>query len=114
MFRLSPNIAIQVENFEAAHRFYKEVMGFELKEIRPFESGREAVMKKEDVHFYFEDAALRPAGKVFFEFETEDMAAAEKILVEAGCSIYLTFSDYSKMVKDPYGMFFHLFEKGKI
>jgi catechol 2,3-dioxygenase-like lactoylglutathione lyase family enzyme len=67
MFKLSPHIAIQVKQLEQAHQFYKNVLGFDFKEIRPFESGREAVMQKDGHHFFFfEEVTDKPPGVVFF------------------------------------------------
>ena len=113
MFKFSPNIAVQVKDFNNAISFYKNVLGFDFKEIRPFDGGEEAVMEKDGVTFYLEKVIENPPGTVFFEFETEDIIAAEQKLRDAGCNIYLELTPYSKMVKDPYGILFHLYEKGK-
>ncbi len=113
MFKFSSNIAIQVKDFNNAISFYKNVLGFNFNVIRPYDGVEEAVMEKDGVTFYMEKVKENPPGTVFFEFETEDMIAAEQKLRHAGCNIYLELTPYSKMVKDPYGILFHLYEKGK-
>lgn len=114
MFKLSPNIAIHVKDYEKAVEFYTQVLSFEFKEKRPFDGGEECVMDKDGVRFYFEKSEERFAGATFFEFETEDIHAAVEKLKEAGCNVYRELSAFSKMVKDPYGMMFHVYQKGKL
>ena len=106
-FQLSPCIAINIRQYEKAIAFYRDVLGFEVVKYSP----RETHFRKGNTQFFIELDEAR-AGKVFFEFEVENFAEAEKLLREQGCQLISPFSPRNAMFSDAFGMNFHVYEKG--
>ncbi|MCD8510179.1 MAG: VOC family protein [Bacillus sp. (in: Bacteria)] len=104
-FQLTNNIAVQVKNYEDALAFYKNVLGFSLVE----KNDDEAKLSINGVNFYIENA---PEGTMntFFEFAVDDVEGVKSLLLNEGCIITKEYSSKSFMVKDPYGLNFHIFE----
>ncbi|MBU9711779.1 DUF899 family protein [Evansella tamaricis] len=106
-FQLTNNVAVQVKDYANAITFYNKIIGMRLDSTTPVESkfsinGR---------NFYIENADANVGeGKVFFEFAVDDFAAAKKLLVQEGCTITKEYHEKSVMLKDPYGLRYHLFE----
>ena len=105
-FTFSPHIAIKVKDYERACAFYKDTLGFELIEIKK----NETHFKKNDINFYIENDANAEA--TFFEFKVESVPEAIQLLEDQSCTVTDRFSDKSIMVKDPFGMRFHVWEEG--
>ncbi len=106
-FRPSNHIAINVKDYENAISFYRDVLRWELLKYTPVESK----FKKGDRFYYIADAANQPYA-TFFEYEVDDINEARRLLEEKGCSIREEYSPGSIMFTDPYGMHFHVYEKG--
>ena len=104
-FEFSPHIAIQVGDYENACQFYENVLGFELKEKKKSENH----YVKDTMNFYIEDS---PKQNTFFEFKVESVKLAKEHLLENGCEVTQVFNDKSVMIKDPFGMRFHIWEEG--
>ncbi len=114
MFKLSPNIAINVSHSELAAKFYQDTFGFEC--IKSHTTPNRGIEMKSGATSFWIDQGSKPedTGKVFFEFYVEDLEKAKAKLLEVGCkSLYLTTttSHIGEMFKDPYGLNFHLYEK---
>lgn len=107
MFELSNYIAYQVRNYEKAVEFYKTVMGFELIKYTDAESK----FKAGNTYFFVEKKEEGGVA-VFFEFVVDDINAAKEKLLSEGCKITSTYSQKSHMFSDPYGMNFHVYERG--
>jgi catechol 2,3-dioxygenase-like lactoylglutathione lyase family enzyme len=107
MFELSNYIAYQVRDYDKAVNFYKEVMGFELMKY----TEQESKFKAGNTYFFVEKNEEGGVA-VFFEFVTDDIEAAKAKLLSEGCKITSSYSDKSHMFSDPYGMNFHVYERG--
>lgn len=106
-FEFSPHIAFQVKDYEAAKVFYEQVMGMRL--VRAGED--ETEFRCGPITFYVEPGEQRA---VFFEFKTDDLAAASSALLKAGCRLEGTLTpegEGSYFVHDPFGMVFHLWQE---
>lgn len=103
-FEATKCIAIQVSQYKEAIEFYKNVMNMEVKKT----SGLETEFKSGDLTLFIEDQ--QPNGQVLLEFRVEDIEVARKELTNAGCQITKEYGDKSILIKDPYGMTFHLFQ----
>lgn len=108
MFHFSPHIAINVKQYNKACEFYKNVLGFEVQQIKE----QETHFKKDTIHFYIETGEI--SGRVFFEFKVDSISEALKLLLDAGCEVSHTYSEKNMMIKDPYGMHFHIWEEGAV
>lgn len=102
-FEFSPHIAVQVKDYEKAQEFYEKVMGMEIKK----KSEQETHFFKDGINFYMENS---DGGCTFFEFKVENTADAVKLLEKKGCKVTQVYSEKSKMMADPYGMRFHIWE----
>jgi catechol 2,3-dioxygenase-like lactoylglutathione lyase family enzyme len=103
----SPHIAFQVKDYQNAIRFYSEVMGMKLVELKEGESE----FSVGPLTFY---AEASDKGTVFFEFKTDDLETAMQEFVAAGCRLVPETTPEghaSCYVYDPYGLVFHLFEE---
>lgn len=104
-FAFHPYVAVQVNDYQRAVRFYVDVMGMEL--VRQDEN--EAELRNGEMTFFIEN---KPGGSIFFEFKVEDLEAARQSLEQAGCQISPTHTEEgnpSFIARDPYGMLFHFF-----
>lgn len=106
-FHFSPHIAVQVDDRDAAARFYETVLGMERVEGAQSEED-DIVLRKGPVTLYLEQGRR---GTTFFEFRVDDIAEAEAALLRAGCSVTRVYSDKSKMIADPYGLQFHIHQE---
>lgn len=104
-FRFLPHIAVQIADREKAVSFYSELMGMNLLD----NSGSEARMTLDEAHFYLEESAN---GNVFFAFEVDDLEEAKALLIAHGARIWGE-SDEGFMVRDPYGLQYHLSKAGR-
>lgn len=102
-FKFSSHIAIQVKNYEKAKGFYENVLGMKMEKT----SDKETHFIKDGMNFYMENSE---GGCTFFEFKVDNVAEALKILEGEGCKITQVYSEKSKMIADPYGMRFHIWE----
>lgn len=105
-FTFSPHIAIKVKDYEKACVFYKEVLGFD----EVIKKQNETHFNKNGINFYIENDASQEA--TFFEFKVDSVKEALILLELDGCVITERYSETSIMIKDPYGMRFHLWEDG--
>ncbi|TMW72801.1 DUF899 domain-containing protein [Alteribacter natronophilus] len=101
---MTGNVAVQIREPENAARFYEHVLGMTLIQDKP----GEIVFQSGSTTFYMEK---KEGDAVYFEFAAADTGKMKQRLVENGCEIEKTYSDTSMLVKDPYGLRFHLFEK---
>ncbi|QFT89138.1 Glyoxalase-like domain protein [Bacillus sp. THAF10] len=104
-FQLTNNIAVQVSDYEKAVDFYEKTFG--MQKIKNKENETQFIIN--GVNFFIEDSASSK-GKVFFEFAVEDIKEAMHDLMEKGCTMTKEYNEKSVMMKDPYGLHFHLFE----
>ena len=106
-YDLTNNIAIVVQDLENAVSFYKDTIGMTLEDI----SEKEARLSFGGKRFYLEEAEKSAdVENVFFEFSTKDFSDRLSELSKLGCTIVHEFSPTSVLLKDPFGMKFHLFE----
>ena len=105
MIRFSPHVAVQVSNPKKAAEFYREHLGFTLVKDRD----GEIQMTCGPLTFWFEEGA--PAQGTFFEFAAEDFQGAYSKLVARGCAETGRYGDSSVVLRDPFGLSFHLFEE---
>ena len=105
-FTFSPNIAIKVKDYEKACNFYKNILGFEVVQTKK----NETHFNKDGMNFYIENDASSEA--TFFEFQVDSVKEALLLLENDGCMVTEKYSDKNVMVKDPYGMQFHIWEEG--
>lgn len=119
MFEFSPNVAIQVKDYDKALNFYENVIGF--KVARRYDGSedicggvRQTEYKFGPMTFWIEDNPnMESGGGTFFEFAVEDVEDAVDRLLQNGCELTQKFSDTSFIFKDPFGMKFHVFRKGQ-
>ncbi len=104
-YQLTNNIAIQVKDYEKAIEFYHQILG-----MKPEKStNSETLFTINGTNFYIENHN-KGDNSVFFEFAVDDIVAAKDTLLANNCTITKEFSKKSLMVKDPYGLKFHLFQ----
>jgi catechol 2,3-dioxygenase-like lactoylglutathione lyase family enzyme len=99
------DVIIQVERFEEAVAFYRDVLGFRSIAVRDdligFETG--------SFMLYVEPGAA--PGPVF-ELECDDVSAAKQLLLAHGCSVVDENSAVPRCyVRDPYGLTLNLNER---
>lgn len=109
-FHYSPHIAVQVENVEAAVQLYEHVLGMErVAKTDDISCGEnEVILRKGPITLYVEEGKR---GATFFEFKVDDIQEAEAALLAVGCTITQEFSATSKMVADPFGLCFHVWQE---
>ncbi|WP_349410113.1 DUF899 family protein [Pseudalkalibacillus sp. SCS-8] len=101
--QLTNNVAVQVNDYSEAVDFYKNVIGMKVE--KTYDS--ETKMSMNGTNLFIEKSK---GNDVFFEFSTDDFENMKSRLLENGCKITEEHSSTSIMVKDPYGLNFHLFE----
>jgi predicted dithiol-disulfide oxidoreductase (DUF899 family) len=106
LFQLTTNVAIQVKDYVRAINFYENIMGMKLE--RSFEN--ESKFSMDGLHFYIENSK---GNSVFFEFAVDDFHHATEMLLDQGCEITKEYHEKSVMIKDPFGLQFHVFEVKK-
>lgn len=115
-FKYSLNVALNVRKSGEAIKFYEETLGLGLVSLHAGEScGIE--MSAGPLALWIdhcEPSEEEKVGRVFFEFETNDLKAARYLLEAKGAKITGetkgdNFTGW--MVLDPYGMRFHVFSK---
>ena len=103
--RMSPNIAFRHKEYEAAVKFYTDVLGFENRSDDPaladFDADPLNLFVIEDDEF---------SGPVM-ELFVEDLEAARDYLVENGCQV-LRWRGKGQdcYIRDPYGVIFNIWE----
>ena len=105
-YTLNPMVAIDLQDYEAALRFYQEVLGFS-------EQGRKAGDK--EACFLAKNALTifvmnSPEGNTWLSLDTDDLDAAKAELETAGCQVSPAPHGGGYLVVDPYGMRFYLAE----
>lgn len=107
----TPCVALWVIRYPEAFRFYSEVLGLEV--IQSSQKGAEFRWNGLSL-FIEEDRGLTPRGKGNFhlEFEAEDFEQSLRMLQEEGCIIAESYGPQSVLLADPFGMYFHLYQKG--
>ncbi|MGE0528737.1 MAG: VOC family protein [Bdellovibrionales bacterium] len=115
-FKYSLNIAINVRQASEAVSFYQNTLGLGLVSLHAQEScGIE--MSAGPVALWIDEChppEEEHVGKVFFEFETNNLDLARQTLTEKGVQVGRAtkgenFTGF--MASDPYGMRFHVFVK---
>ena len=96
-------ISIQVNHYKEAIAFYKDVMKMEIKKT----DTHETEFQTGDLTLFIED---QPNNSVLLEFRVENIEMAKEELINSGCQITHEYRDKSVLIKDPYGMTFHLFQ----
>lgn len=106
-FDLTNNIALVVQNMNEAVFFYKNSFGMAVENV----SENEAQVNFGGHRFYLKRADKdEDIGHVFFELATEDFSERLSELLNLGCTVINEFGPTSVLIKDPFGMKFHLFE----
>ena len=95
-----------VQEYEKAIEFYHRILG-----MKPEKStDSETLFTMKGMNFYIENHNKGHDDSVFFEFAVEDIEDAKEVLIANNCMITKEFSEKSLMVRDPYGLKFHLFQ----
>ncbi len=105
--QFSPNIALDVTDREGAVRLLREVLGMSVIDT----DDTETVVQSGHHRFYIQE---EQQPMVYLEFEVEDLISVSDKLREIGCELEETTipeGDVSYMVRDPFGMRYHLFER---
>jgi predicted dithiol-disulfide oxidoreductase (DUF899 family)/predicted enzyme related to lactoylglutathione lyase len=105
-FQLTNNIALQINNYQDAIKFYEKTIGMTV--AGTFDN--ETKFTFGGTNFYVENS---DANNVYFEFAVGNFENAKAKLLEAGCQVTKEYHEKSIMVADPYGLKFHLFEGTK-
>ena len=105
-FQLTNNIAVQVEHFEDAINFYENTIGMKVES----KGENEAELFISGTNFFIEKQKDFSNKQVFFEFAVENFEEVKEELLFHGCTITKEYSETSIMIKDPFGLNFHLFE----
>ena len=116
-FKYSLNIAINVRNSSKAIEFYQSTLGLGLVSVSQGKDCGGIEMSAGPLALWVDEcspAEEEHVGKVFFEFETNDLELARRTLTEKGVKIGTetkgdNFTGF--MAADPYGMRFHVFVK---
>ncbi|CAG9621631.1 DUF899 family protein [Sutcliffiella rhizosphaerae] len=104
-YQLTNNIALQVREYEKAIHFYHRIFG--MKPIKSTES--ETHFSLNNTNIYIEDKEYK-SGTLFLEFAVVDINKAIQELNNFDCNIIKKYNDKSYMIRDPFGLSFHLFE----
>ncbi|HEX4922803.1 MAG TPA: VOC family protein [Bdellovibrionales bacterium] len=115
MFKFSPHIAVNVRGGDKAVKFYSEVLGLELVDRH---TGKDCgiELKAGPMTLWLDGTGSEQRqnpGKVFFEFTVENLDAAVTRLAALGCTPGRETSGSSfngRMMEDPYGLAFHLYQ----
>jgi catechol 2,3-dioxygenase-like lactoylglutathione lyase family enzyme len=106
-FRLMKYIAVDVKDYESSVAFYRDTLGWELVTQGP----KESHFRKADTNFFIAEDTNTPY-TTYFEYEVDDIEAAKTKLLSERCTMHPSGKPKSYMVKDAYGMHFHVYEKG--
>ena len=115
-FKYSLNVAINVRQSEKAIAFYRDTMGLGLVSLKGADSCG-AEMSAGPLALWIDHcdpSEEDEVGKVFFEFETNDLRQARATLQEQGVKVGSETDgpDFKGfMALDPYGMRFHVFQR---
>ena len=115
-FKYSLNIALNVRESEKAINFYQNTLGLGLVSMNG-EDNCGIEMSAGPLALWIDHCSTNEeehVGKVFFEFETNNLSKAQKKLEQEGVKIGKetkgsNFQGF--MATDPYGMRFHIFQK---
>lgn len=105
--QLTNYIAFQVENYEEAIAFYRDILEWELIKYTPAESKFKA-----GNHYFFVEKKEEQPLHTFFELISDNYAADLQKLLDAGCEITQKLSAENAMLKDKFGFRFHLYQRG--
>lgn len=106
MVEFSPNVALDVTDRKAATEFYTETLGMFLAD----ESGEESRLSCGETTFFVQEAD-EPC--TYLEFSTADLASLVEGLEDSGCDLEQVETpegETSYLVRDPYGLHFHVYE----
>lgn len=115
-FKYSLNIALNIKESANAIKFYQNTMGLGLVSLNEG-SGCGIEMSAGPLALWLDDCEKGQedqVGKVFFEFETNQLDAAKGKLEKEGVKIgsHTSGNNFKGfMASDPYGMRFHVFQK---
>ncbi|MCB9027231.1 MAG: VOC family protein [Bdellovibrionaceae bacterium] len=118
-FKYSLNIALNVRDAGKAIKFYEKTMGLGLVSLHDGE-GCGIEMSAGPLALWIDSCSKKEesdVGRVFFEFETNNLDSAKVKLESEGAVIGTsTNGDNFKgfMVTDPYGMRFHVYQKSTV
>jgi predicted dithiol-disulfide oxidoreductase (DUF899 family)/predicted enzyme related to lactoylglutathione lyase len=104
-YQLTNNIAIQVKDYENAVLFYHQVLG--MKPLKSSDS--ETHFTINGTNMYIENKEDGESN-VFFELAVDNIETAKEELLANNCTITNEFNKNSLMMKDAFGLRFHLFE----
>ncbi len=112
----SPNVALDVRDFDKAVVFYREVMGFEQL---PDESctPKGGVLKMGAIHLHLsptEELDLSKTNNVWFEFKVDNLESMLEKLKLAECKIGGTSKGENfegRFISDKFGMNFHIYQR---
>ena len=105
-YQLTNYIALEVDHYEDAIKFYENTLGMKLE--KKYDS--ETKFSLNGTYFFI---ANNPEKNVYFEFAVDNFDKVIGKLIEAGCHITKVYHDKNVMIADPYGLKFHLFETNK-
>jgi predicted dithiol-disulfide oxidoreductase (DUF899 family)/predicted enzyme related to lactoylglutathione lyase len=105
-FQLTNNVAIQVKDYARAIHFYENIIGMKFE--RNYDN--ETKFSMGGIQFFIENSE---GDAVFFEFAVDDFHHAIEMLLDQGCQITKEYHEKSVMIKDSFGLKFHLFEVKK-
>jgi catechol 2,3-dioxygenase-like lactoylglutathione lyase family enzyme len=105
-FRMSPNVAVRTQQFDAAVEFYTKVLGFQDRSDDPELADLDASPLN---LFVIEDPEFR--GPVM-ELFVDDLEEAKRTLVEHGCKV-LRWRGKGQdcYVQDPFGVIYNIWEE---
>jgi predicted dithiol-disulfide oxidoreductase (DUF899 family) len=106
LFQLTNNVAIQVKDYVRAINFYENIIGMKLE--RDYDN--ETKFSMGGLQLFIENSE---GDSVFFEFAVDDFHHAIEMLLDQGCEITKDYHEKSVMIKDPFGLKFHVFEVKK-
>ncbi|WP_088042071.1 DUF899 family protein [Bacillus sp. EAC] len=105
-FQLTNYVAIEVENYEEAIKFYENIIGMKVEKV----FDEETKFSLNGTYFYISNSKDK---NVFFEFAVDRFDEVIGKLKDEGCKITKVYNDKNVMIADPFGMKFHLFETSK-
>ncbi|WP_096156941.1 DUF899 family protein [Bacillus alkalisoli] len=105
-FQLTNNVAVQVDHYDDAINFYKNTIGMTLENS----GSNESKLSISGTNFFIEKQTDPSSKHVFFEFAVANFDEVKDELLFHGCKITKEYNETSVMIKDPYGLNFHLYE----
>ncbi len=105
-FRRTGNIALQVDDLEAAIRFYRDTLQLPVEK-----EGKEDILFKTESGLFYITRNPEWQG-IVEEYEVEDVGTARRFLENAGCRVLRWQGKGGDCyMEDPFGMKFNLWER---